>query len=201
MAYSTIRPTRGTLYEWQTINPILDEGELVVEVPDTGVGTGLSKFKIGDGNRHYNQLPYAFDGSTASSIIGGDASYSCLISLRSASREMWNLVDPVLADHEISYDITANAFKIGNGVDRWSELPYALSGPFVSDLDSEWSGEIDFGLEETVEGGTDYRSELEEEGYPEELLEEGWDDGIINPDDVQPEPTPEPEPEPEDDNP
>lgn len=182
MAYSTIRPARGTLYEWQTINPLLDEGELVIEVPDTGVGTGLSKFKIGDGNRHYNELPYAFDGSSANSIIGGDAIYSCLISLRSTSRENWLLADPVLAQHEITYDTTANAFKIGNGNSRWSELPYTKSGPFCSDLDEDWSGELDFGYEEP-EVGSDYRSILEAQGYPQPLLPDGWDDDIIMPED------------------
>jgi hypothetical protein len=40
-----LRPRRSTKTEWDLIDPVLKEGEFVIEVPDTGVGTGLSKFK------------------------------------------------------------------------------------------------------------------------------------------------------------
>lgn len=42
---------RGTSAEWSSVNPILAEGELVLE-------TDTSKIKIGDGNTVYNSLPY-----------------------------------------------------------------------------------------------------------------------------------------------
>lgn len=37
---------------------ILAAGELFVEVPDTGVGTGAGKLKMGDGATPYSSLPY-----------------------------------------------------------------------------------------------------------------------------------------------
>ena len=60
--FAKLRPRRSTKAEWETINPILKEGEMGIEVPDTGVGTGLCKFKLGDGYNKWSDLPYAFDG-------------------------------------------------------------------------------------------------------------------------------------------
>ena len=71
MAYAKIRPRRGTAYFFTTINPVLEEGEIAIEYPETGVGTGLSKFKIGDGVTNWSELPYAFDGNAAYCIEGG----------------------------------------------------------------------------------------------------------------------------------
>jgi len=59
MAYVKLRPRRATKAQWDYANPILDEGELVLEVPSSGVGTGLIKMKIGDGASNYKNLPYA----------------------------------------------------------------------------------------------------------------------------------------------
>lgn len=61
MAFARIRLRRATLTEWTTANPILLEGEWAVVVPDTGVGTGKVKIKIGDGVKTFNNLPYAFN--------------------------------------------------------------------------------------------------------------------------------------------
>ena len=58
MAYAKIRPRRGTATQWVTANPVLAEGEMGIEVPDTGVGTGTVKFKFGDGVTAWNDLPY-----------------------------------------------------------------------------------------------------------------------------------------------
>ena len=38
---------------------VLSAGEMFIEVPDTGAGTGHSKMKIGDGSTQYSSLPYA----------------------------------------------------------------------------------------------------------------------------------------------
>ncbi len=58
MAYAKIRPRRGTATQWETANPILVEGEIGVEVPDDGVGTGTVNIKFGDGVTPWNDLPY-----------------------------------------------------------------------------------------------------------------------------------------------
>lgn len=126
MSYARIRPRRGTLYEFSTINPLLSEGEIAIEYPDAGLGNGFCRFKIGDGIRRYNDLSYAFDGAAASKIIGGgaDNSGSNTISIRKDDLQKWLLEDPVLKDGEIVYDRTNNAIKIGDGIHRWSELKY-----------------------------------------------------------------------------
>ena len=58
MSFAKIRPRRGTATEWSTKNPILGEGEIGIEVPDSGVGTGKVKIKFGDGVKEWNDLPY-----------------------------------------------------------------------------------------------------------------------------------------------
>lgn len=74
-----IQLRRGILEEWIEANPILALGELSVET-DTG------KFKIGDGVKHWVDLPYSsglkgdkgevgdyhsLDGGTPNSVYGG----------------------------------------------------------------------------------------------------------------------------------
>lgn len=143
MAYANIRPRRGTLYEWSTHNPILWEGELAVEYPETGIGTGLCKFKIGNGILPYNELPYAFDGASASSILGGTVDKFNLIQLRSGTQENWELANPVLALNELAYDSTAGSLKVGDGVTAWKDLPY-ISAVSSDDV-------MDFGDEDAIE--------------------------------------------------
>ena len=59
MAYVRIRPRRSTRDEWEYYNPILAEGEIGIEVPDTGVGT--IKIKMGDGVTRWKDLPYGIN--------------------------------------------------------------------------------------------------------------------------------------------
>ena len=47
---------------------VLKEGELFFEIPDTGIGTGHSKIKLGDGKTPYSSLPYAL-GDTENDTI------------------------------------------------------------------------------------------------------------------------------------
>jgi len=43
---------------------------------------------------------------------------------RRGTAEQWTLVDPTLAEGEIGFETDTNQFKIGNGVNAWSVLPY-----------------------------------------------------------------------------
>ena len=74
MAHVEFRPRRSTKAEWAYENPVLAEGEFVVEVPDTGVGTGAISAKMGDGVSTYEQLPYAFQstggGANKTLVVG-----------------------------------------------------------------------------------------------------------------------------------
>lgn len=59
MAYAKIRPKRGTAAQWTAANTILAEGEIGIEVPDEGVGSGYVRIKQGNGSTPWNELPYA----------------------------------------------------------------------------------------------------------------------------------------------
>lgn len=142
MAYAKMRPRRGTLYEWTTCNPVIAEGELVIEHPNTGIGTGPVRFKIGDGFKPYNDLPYAFDALAANAIYGGNAYDWHDIDVRSDSYDNWMSEDPVLGLGEITYDKTHKKIKVGDGIGRWSELGYI--GPDFN------HGDYDFGDENQI---------------------------------------------------
>ena len=143
MSYAKIRPRRGTHYEWSTENPVLYEGELVIEYPETGVGTGLCKFKIGDGITPYRELPYAFDGAAANSIMGGSIESFHLIQLRAGTAELWEIINPILAANEIAYDSTNHSLKVGDGVTAWNDLKFINSGDGLSNVS-------DYGDEDTI---------------------------------------------------
>lgn len=57
------------------------------------------------------------------------------IRIRRDSTERWNSFNPILDHGELSYDTTVQNFKVGDGVNNWSELPYIT--PPVLDLRDE----------------------------------------------------------------
>ena len=65
-----LKPRRGkkSTMAGTKASTVLAAGELFVEVPDTGVGKGASKIKIGDGSTAYSSLPYAL-GDTSNDVI------------------------------------------------------------------------------------------------------------------------------------
>lgn len=145
MAYAKIRPRRGTEYEWNTYDPILSEGELAIQFPDTGIGTGLCKFKVGDGVSTWKTLPFAFDGTAAAAIDGGGVNPSALIQIRSASANAWANANPILVEREIAFcsDEDIMSIKVGDGVRRWNELPYIKASNLI-----ENNSNYDFGSED-----------------------------------------------------
>ena len=58
---NVLKPRRGKKSTLQILNPVLHRGEICFEYPDTGIGTGLNKVKMGDGSTAWNDLPYAID--------------------------------------------------------------------------------------------------------------------------------------------
>lgn len=140
-SYAKIRPKRSSKTEWELINPILLAGELGVEYPDTGLGTGLVKIKIGDGLTAWNDLKYAINPSSATSIYGGDAKNSHDIWLRSDTNANWIATDPILGLGETVYDQTYRCYKTGDSVHKYSELPFI--GLEKSDYDFDFGDEDD----------------------------------------------------------
>lgn len=64
---SYLRPRRGkkaTATSQLTASAPLKRGEVFFEVPDTGVGTGTGKIKMGDGTTAYASLPYFLEQPT-----------------------------------------------------------------------------------------------------------------------------------------
>ena len=79
MAYVRIRPRRSTAEEWEYYNPILAEGEMGVEVPPTGVGTGTVQIKFGDGVTPWKDLPYGLSVKAFEETIKGLADSSIIL--------------------------------------------------------------------------------------------------------------------------
>lgn len=144
MSYTKIMPRGGTKYEWDTMNPILAEREMAVEYPDSGIGTGLCRFKFGDGFKTYRELPYAFDGSSASSMIGGSAFAGNTFQIRADTHENWLLANPILEENELVYDTTENCFYIGDGATRFNQLtPAGRDSKRVYDFGDEDEDDIE----------------------------------------------------------
>lgn len=154
MSYAKIRPRRGSRSEWEIVDPILMEGELGIEHPDSGIGTGLCKFKIGDGIHKWSDLPYAFDAESARSIDGGSVTVHNNIYLRRGTTAEWEEENPVLGDGEIVYDETKQAIKIGDGNSRFTDLEYI---GYTWEMDQEYDfGDIDQGAIIPGPGDEDY---------------------------------------------
>lgn len=143
MSYAKIRPRRGTKSEWELVNPVLMEGEIGVEFPDTGIGSGLCKFKIGNGISKWSELTYAFDATAALNIDAGNVTSTSYIYLKRGTSEQWETVNPVLKSGEIVYDETRQAIKVGDGISKFTELDYI---GYDWEMDQEYDfGDIDEG--------------------------------------------------------
>lgn len=143
MSYAKLRPRRGTMSEWELIDPVLMEGELGIEFPDSGIGTGLCKFKIGNGILKWSDLPYAFDAGAALNIDAGDVTSTSYIYLKRGTTEEWEALDPILSNGEIVYDETKQAIKVGDGITKFSDLNYI---GYTWEMDQEYDfGDINEG--------------------------------------------------------
>lgn len=143
MSYAKLRPRRSTKTEWELINPVLMEGELGIEFPDSGIGSGLCKFKIGNGTTSWKDLAYAFTAEAAASIYGGTVSISHDICLRSGTTTEWESTNPVLGLGEIVYDKTKCSIKIGDGIHNFKSLDYI---GYSWEMDQEYDfGDVDDG--------------------------------------------------------
>lgn len=154
MSYAKLRPRRSTKTEWELINPILMEGEMGIEYPNSGIGTGLCKFKLGDGYKRWSELPYAFNAASAEAIYGGTVSVSHDIWLRTGTTAEWEAENPILGIGEIVFDITKGAIKIGDGEHAFRSLDYI---GYSWEMDKEYDfGDIDDGIIEPSPDDKDY---------------------------------------------
>lgn len=72
MSYNVrIQNKRDTASNWETNNPVLLSGELIVVDTDAGD----ARFKIGDGVKTYTQLP--FQDESLYNVLSGKANSDC----------------------------------------------------------------------------------------------------------------------------
>ena len=67
-----LRPYRGKKADAESQAIKLKRGEIFIEYPDSGPGSGIGRMKMGDGTHVYRDLPYLFDQTdlTASFLKG-----------------------------------------------------------------------------------------------------------------------------------
>lgn len=77
MAYKIIRPRHGIKSLWNTYKSrIYKLGEMLVESPDSGVGSGHVNIKFGDGVTDYENLPYAVEAPISQVIEGSEKPFT-----------------------------------------------------------------------------------------------------------------------------
>lgn len=57
--------------------------------------------------------------------------FNCNIVLRNDTADRWTTVNPILAKGEVGLETGTNQFKIGDGRERWNDLPYAAAPAVV----------------------------------------------------------------------
>lgn len=106
---SFFRPKRGKKATAETQNIILKPGELFFEYPDTGIGTGSGKVKMGDGSTPYKDLPYFLDntGSGGGSTVTVDVDDSIIEFTDDASTDNTELLNKVVSGAKLKVIIAA----------------------------------------------------------------------------------------------
>ena len=105
---------RGLLSQWDGANPILNPGEI-------GFETDTNKFKIGDGNNHWNDLPYFLDEDALGGSLEGYIPLGLLgaadgvAQLNSSGKLVSNQIPNV---DEITQDAINTALVAGTGLDK-----------------------------------------------------------------------------------
>ena len=140
MSFAKIRPRRGTANQWNNANPILAEGEIGIEVPSTGAGTGTVKIKFGDGSSHWNDLPYGLDTPNISDVISDEfiAGTPCTSgNYYIANNKLYKCI----ADTDGSINVTNSNYFTGTTVtEELSSVSEKI--PIVDTYTKDWNGKI-----------------------------------------------------------
>jgi hypothetical protein len=97
MLPNRIRQRTDTNSNWTSVNPVLDNGEFVIE--------SQNKAKVGNGTTHYNDLPYFAD-------------------IQANTADNWNSANPVITVGELCIETDTNKMKIGTGGVHYNDLVY-----------------------------------------------------------------------------
>jgi hypothetical protein len=104
----------GTQIQWSTSNPILNGAEI-------GYESDTNKFKIGDGNNHWNDLPYFLDEESLGSSLDGYIPESLLGAANGVAQlnSSGKLVsDQIPNVDEITQDAINTALVAGDGITK-----------------------------------------------------------------------------------
>lgn len=96
------KPRRGKKTTAENMNLVLQDGEFFCEVPETGVGTGPGKIKMGDGETPYAELPYLIN---QVSIMLTQAEYDALPDSKYTDDVTYYIVDDYL-DTGVAENVT-----------------------------------------------------------------------------------------------
>ena len=61
------------------------------------------------------------------------------IQIRNDKADIWQVVNPILAEGELAIEIDTRKFKIGDGVTAWNALPAATQGETGKSIEIDWT--------------------------------------------------------------
>lgn len=160
MANRIIRPRRGIKSLWDTYKSrIYRVGEMLVESPESGVGTGPVNIKFGDGVTDYENLPYAVEAPISQCIEGSTrpltsgAGYDAFTQLNDEKINYTDIVNN-LESTDIDLPLSAN---MGNSIqtrlNKLSTVIYEYDGTTQRYFNyaGTWSDTLNFSHFETLE--------------------------------------------------
>lgn len=112
MAYNIIRPRRGIKSLWNTYKSrIYKNGEMLVESPETGVGSGPVNIKFGDGITDYEHLPYGVMAPISAPDANSQAPLNTEAVMK-AIEEYASVPDDVLVEGDVVNNLTSTSTKL-----------------------------------------------------------------------------------------
>ena len=121
---SIISPHRGGKTKMTTgtgASTVLGAGELFVEYPDTGAGSGKSKIKIGDGVTAYSSLPYAL-GDTSTDLIVFDSSTATTVAQALAEAVSGASLATIVAGLKKAIELNTSVKVFTGSLADWEQL-------------------------------------------------------------------------------
>ena len=127
---SYLRPRRGKKSTATSQAIVLKRGEVFFEVPDTGVGTGAGKIKMGDGTTTYANLPYFSDASVGGNFYDTDAE---------AEADINNIQNGALVyTNDGTDNINARQVAFDDGTTSGSDVETQIKSLIVLNNDPRW---------------------------------------------------------------
>ena len=132
------KPRRILKSKAASLNPILTAGEMIIEVPDTGVGTGPCIMKIGDGKTAYVDLPISMGGTADNIVYSGAVDGTAVTNVKLA---LDNLISKYNSFNDAKSKIIASALGKVLGMTSTTTLDSAASliNGVVNRGDLNWS--------------------------------------------------------------